>query len=232
MLSDVLLHGKTSSWYIGANVPGKARVVLPYLGGVGPFRAKCDEVAVAGTRASRGSGGRRPSRLPGDATGNVPSCSTDVGPDQRPSLLHERVCSPPGRLAWPSLRWSHRAATRPSPRRRCIRHRHRDAHRRAASTPEPTVPLYEFACPQGHATETTFALATVPSSIDCPACSLRARRRVTAPNLGRGSGSAMRLLDATARSASEPAVVQGAHPGTRRATPLSTDPRHARLPRP
>jgi cyclohexanone monooxygenase len=33
---------------MGANVPGKPRVFMPYLGGVGPYRAKCDEIAAAG----------------------------------------------------------------------------------------------------------------------------------------------------------------------------------------
>jgi cyclohexanone monooxygenase len=36
------------SWYVGANIPGKPRVFTPYLGGVGPYRARCDEVASAG----------------------------------------------------------------------------------------------------------------------------------------------------------------------------------------
>jgi cyclohexanone monooxygenase len=36
------------SWYIGANIPGKPRVFMPYLGGVGPYRYRCDEVAAAG----------------------------------------------------------------------------------------------------------------------------------------------------------------------------------------
>jgi cyclohexanone monooxygenase len=36
------------SWYVGANIPGKPRVFTPYLGGVGPYRARCDEVAAAG----------------------------------------------------------------------------------------------------------------------------------------------------------------------------------------
>jgi len=36
------------SWYIGANIPGKPRVFMPYLGGVGPYRSRCDEVAAAG----------------------------------------------------------------------------------------------------------------------------------------------------------------------------------------
>jgi cyclohexanone monooxygenase len=33
------------SWYVGANIPGKARVFSPYVGGVGPYRDKCDAVA-------------------------------------------------------------------------------------------------------------------------------------------------------------------------------------------
>jgi cyclohexanone monooxygenase len=36
------------SWYVGANIPGKPRVFTSYLGGVGPYRARCDEVASAG----------------------------------------------------------------------------------------------------------------------------------------------------------------------------------------
>jgi cation diffusion facilitator CzcD-associated flavoprotein CzcO len=36
------------SWYLGANIPGKPRVFMPYVGGVGPYRQKCNEVAEAG----------------------------------------------------------------------------------------------------------------------------------------------------------------------------------------
>ena len=32
------------SWYLGANIPGKPRVFMPYAGGVGTYRQKCDEV--------------------------------------------------------------------------------------------------------------------------------------------------------------------------------------------
>ncbi len=38
------LFPETATWYMGANIPGKTRVFLPYLGGVGPYRQKCDEV--------------------------------------------------------------------------------------------------------------------------------------------------------------------------------------------
>ena len=33
---------------MGANVPGKPRVFMPYAGGVGAYRVKCDEVASNG----------------------------------------------------------------------------------------------------------------------------------------------------------------------------------------
>jgi len=34
-----------NSWYVGANVPGKPRVFMPYIGGVAAYRQKCDDVA-------------------------------------------------------------------------------------------------------------------------------------------------------------------------------------------
>ncbi len=36
------------SWYLGANVPGKTRQFMPYIGGVGRYRKKCDEIAANG----------------------------------------------------------------------------------------------------------------------------------------------------------------------------------------
>jgi cyclohexanone monooxygenase len=42
------LHPRSSTWYLGSNVPGKPRVFLPYVGGVGRYRNRCDEVAAAG----------------------------------------------------------------------------------------------------------------------------------------------------------------------------------------
>ena len=37
-----------NSWYLGANIPGKPRIFMPYVGGVGEYRKKCDDVAAAG----------------------------------------------------------------------------------------------------------------------------------------------------------------------------------------
>ena len=38
----------TDSWWVGANIPGKPRTLYPYVGGVGPFRVICQEVADKG----------------------------------------------------------------------------------------------------------------------------------------------------------------------------------------
>jgi hypothetical protein len=40
-----LLPQATHSWYLGANVPGKPRVFMPYAGGMTRYRRICDEVA-------------------------------------------------------------------------------------------------------------------------------------------------------------------------------------------
>ncbi|WP_241560522.1 flavin-containing monooxygenase [Paenirhodobacter populi] len=44
------LISRTNSWYVGSNIPGKPRRVLSYTGGVGTYRAKCDEAAAQGYR--------------------------------------------------------------------------------------------------------------------------------------------------------------------------------------
>jgi cyclohexanone monooxygenase len=47
-VAEGTLFVKANSWYLGANVPGKPRVFMPYLGGVGHYRDVCDGVAAAG----------------------------------------------------------------------------------------------------------------------------------------------------------------------------------------
>jgi cation diffusion facilitator CzcD-associated flavoprotein CzcO len=44
------LMPSANSWYMGANIPGKPRTFLPYLGpeGVGGYRKTCDEIAAKG----------------------------------------------------------------------------------------------------------------------------------------------------------------------------------------
>ena len=36
-VGDASLYPRAKSWYMGANIPGKPRVLLPYVGGVGPL---------------------------------------------------------------------------------------------------------------------------------------------------------------------------------------------------
>ena len=47
-VADTTLYPRAKSWYIGANIPGKPRVFMPYVGGVGNYRKKCDEVVANG----------------------------------------------------------------------------------------------------------------------------------------------------------------------------------------
>ncbi len=47
-VANYTLYPKANSWYLGANVPGKTRVFMPYVGGVGAYRLKCDEIAANG----------------------------------------------------------------------------------------------------------------------------------------------------------------------------------------
>jgi cyclohexanone monooxygenase len=46
--ADLTLFPRADSWYVGANVPGKPRRFMAYVGGLGPFSEHCDDVAAAG----------------------------------------------------------------------------------------------------------------------------------------------------------------------------------------
>ena len=43
-VSQVSLRSTCSSWYVGANVPGRPRVFMPYIGGFPVYVQKCNEV--------------------------------------------------------------------------------------------------------------------------------------------------------------------------------------------
>ena len=55
--ADRTLFPLADSWFIGANVPGKPRVFMPYVAKIGVYRRECDEAAEAGyagfTRSSQ-----------------------------------------------------------------------------------------------------------------------------------------------------------------------------------
>ena len=44
-VANTTLYVHANSWYLGANIPGKPRVFMPYPGGVGPYRQKCNQIA-------------------------------------------------------------------------------------------------------------------------------------------------------------------------------------------
>jgi cation diffusion facilitator CzcD-associated flavoprotein CzcO len=44
----VLMHPSCNSWYNGANVPGKKRRYMGYVGGIPEYRRRCDEIAATG----------------------------------------------------------------------------------------------------------------------------------------------------------------------------------------
>jgi len=47
-VAQATLYPRAASWYMGANIPGKPRVFLPYIGGVPVYRQICDDVAAKG----------------------------------------------------------------------------------------------------------------------------------------------------------------------------------------
>ena len=47
-VGNATLFPLADSWYVGANIPGKTRVLLPYLGGFGPYSKVCADVAASG----------------------------------------------------------------------------------------------------------------------------------------------------------------------------------------
>jgi hypothetical protein len=75
-------------------------------------------------------------------------------------------------------------------------------------------------------------MAESGSDTTCPDCASPAARVFGAPALRGLDPAVRRALDTGARSAESPQIVTSVPGRSRRATPLSTDPRHARLPRP
>src|ERR1700747_2280671 len=52
-VADRTLYPLANSWYVGANIPEKPRVFMPYVGGVAAYKKKCDEVAAKGYKGFR-----------------------------------------------------------------------------------------------------------------------------------------------------------------------------------
>ena len=49
-VAEATLMPRADSWYVGANIPGKKRVYMPYYGGFDRYSALCEEIAADGYR--------------------------------------------------------------------------------------------------------------------------------------------------------------------------------------
>jgi cyclohexanone monooxygenase len=47
-VAGATLYPQTNSWYVGANIPGKPRQFMVYLGGFSAYRERCAQVARKG----------------------------------------------------------------------------------------------------------------------------------------------------------------------------------------
>lgn len=52
-VAERTLFVRANSWYMGANIPGKPRTFMPYVGGFGTYRKRCEEVAASGYQGFR-----------------------------------------------------------------------------------------------------------------------------------------------------------------------------------
>ena len=52
-VAETTLFPKANSWYLGANIPGKKRVFMPYVGGFAPYSQRCDQISDSGYEGFR-----------------------------------------------------------------------------------------------------------------------------------------------------------------------------------
>ena len=94
------------------------------------------------------------------------------------------------------------------------------------------VPTYGFQCPACGRFDVIRPMADAGAPAACPTCGQDGHRTFGAPALRALDPDLRRALDAGARSADVPDVVTTVPGRSRRSTAITTDPRHARLPRP
>ncbi|MEC4765400.1 FmdB family zinc ribbon protein [Mycobacterium sherrisii] len=94
------------------------------------------------------------------------------------------------------------------------------------------LPTYGYKCGDCGPFTLVRPMAEARSLTDCPGCGDAARRVFGSPALHALDTGVRRAHDASERSAEAPQVVSSVPGRSRRATPITSDPRHARLPRP
>jgi putative FmdB family regulatory protein len=94
------------------------------------------------------------------------------------------------------------------------------------------VPTYGFLCDLCGSFTLVRPMSEAAAEAVCPECGATARRVFGSPALRAVDPGLRRALDASARSADNPQLASSVPGRSRRATPITTDPRHARLPHP
>jgi cyclohexanone monooxygenase len=62
-VAHTTLYPQANSWYMGANIPGKPQIFMPYIGGVGVYRQICNDVAARGYEGFAMTAAARPQKL-------------------------------------------------------------------------------------------------------------------------------------------------------------------------
>jgi cyclohexanone monooxygenase len=62
-VAHTTLYPQANSWYMGANIPGKPQIFMPYIGGVGAYRQICNDVAAKGYEGFAMTVAERPQKL-------------------------------------------------------------------------------------------------------------------------------------------------------------------------
>ena len=102
------LYPQANSWYMGANIPGKPQIFMPYIGGVGAYRQICNDVAAKGyegfamtARSQAASARRRRDRLV------IPGARRSMAKFVMPGLvrrIHVLTAWMHERRGWPGIR--------------------------------------------------------------------------------------------------------------------------------
>lgn len=69
--ANATLYPEGNSWYLGANIPGKTRVFMPFVAGVDLYRRLCENVSAAGYAGFRTDRPLRAAATPSDPSADV-----------------------------------------------------------------------------------------------------------------------------------------------------------------
>jgi cyclohexanone monooxygenase len=62
-VAHTTLYPQANSWYMGANIPGKPQIFMPYIGGVGVYRQICNDVAAKGYEGFAMTAAEQPQKM-------------------------------------------------------------------------------------------------------------------------------------------------------------------------